>query len=161
MTAFSAALRRAMGDRPRSDLYRATGVCSTLAKRWLEGACTPDHEHVITIAEHLAAPELVALSIRLRTGTCEGCGGLTFVNRGTRRARFCGPRCRRRDMDRRRQRREGDQERKVLRLAVEEHRAAVLAHCLQCEPDRLCRDAGCALRPVSPLKIDRRVVRAA
>lgn len=38
---------------------------------------------------------------------------------------------------------------------LDDHRAAVAAMCASCEPEGRCRDAGCALRPVSPLPLVR------
>ena len=160
MTAFSAELRRACTRRQQSrpDLVRATGACSTLVKMWLDGTRYPDHPTVVALAEHLDWPTLVERSIADRTGTCEACGGPSFVTRGSVKARFCSPRCRRRISDRRRNGRVLVQDRKVLRYRLEEHEDAVRAYCRSCEPEGLCRTAECPLRSVSPLPLVRRNV---
>lgn len=154
MTAFSAALRSAMTRRQlvRADVARETGACTTLVKRWMAGACYPDHRTVIALADLLHAPHLVSQSIADRSGTCEACGKATMATRGSTPPRFCGHRCMRRTADRRKFDRQGSQERKVLRRSLEEHREAVAAFCGDCtQGEGLCRDDECLLRPVSPL----------
>lgn len=154
MTTFHAELRRAMTTRraTRTDLVKATGACSTLAKRWLEGRVWPDHPTVVTIADLLDWPGLVALSVEARTGTCEACDGPTFTTRGSRKPRFCGARCRRRIADRRKHGRVLSQDRKILRYRLEEHVEAVAAYCDACTgAEHICRDGDCPLRRVSPL----------
>lgn len=152
-TTFAHDLRRALRTRnqTRPDLVRLTGACSTLVKKWLEGASYPDHPTVVVLADHLDWPQLVERSIADRTGTCEACSGPAFTIRGSAPPRFCGTRCRRRASDRRKYGRVLTQDRKVLRYRLEEHVEAVRAYCRACEPEGLCRDDGCALRSVSPL----------
>ena len=149
---FGAALRRAMGDRTRVELYRPLGVDTTLAKRWIAGECYPDHGAVLAIAELLHAPDLIALSVRHRTGVCEACGGRTFTTRGSIPARYCGKRCLRRARDRVVAGRRLTQDRKVLTYRLEEHVEAVAAYCKECSgAEHVCRDDECRLRSVSPL----------
>lgn len=149
---FGAALRRAMGDRTRAELYQAVGADSTSARNWLAGRSYPDHGTVVAIADLLHAPELVALSVKDRTGTCEACGLPAFATRGPRPPRYCTARCRRRVMDRRSNGRRLTQDRKILRYRLEEHVEAVAAYCAECSgAEHVCRDGGCRLRSVSPL----------
>lgn len=149
----AAELRRAMDRRAvtRGDLTRSTGACSTLVKKWMDGTSYPDHGTVVALADLLDWPSLVARSVEDRTGTCEACDAPTFVTRGSVRARFCSMRCRRRASDRRANARTADQERKILRRSLAEHREAVAAMCKACEPEGLCRNRVCELRPVSIL----------
>lgn len=152
-TTFGHELRRALRARnqTRPDLVRATGACTTLVKKWIAGESYPDHPTVVLMADHLDWPQLVERSIADRTGTCEACDGPAFTTRGASPPRFCGTRCRRRALDRRRNGRVLTQDRKVLRYRLEEHQDAVRAYCFGCQPEAICRDAECALRPVSPL----------
>jgi len=158
MTAFAAQLRTAMTKRgaTRPDLCRATGACSTLVKRWIEGESYPDHPTVVLLADALDWPALVEASIAARTGECEACGGPAFTTRGGTPPRFCTARCRRRVSDRRKYGRKLTQDRKILRYRLEEHVDAVRAYCDACTgAEHVCRDDACPLRPVSPLPLVR------
>lgn len=165
MTAFSAELKRAMTTRrmTRPDIVKATGACSTLAKRWIDGDAYPDHDTVVVLGEALHWPSLVARSIEDRTGTCVACGGPTFTTRGSRRPRFCGPVCTRRVADRVRNGRRKQHSLGVVTSQRDRLREAVEAFCRDCEPEGICRDEECRLRGVSPLpyiplsKVTRRV----
>lgn len=153
MTAFSSELRRAMSIRKtsRPDVVKATGACSTLVKRWMEGVSYPDHGTVVVLADLLHWPTLVERSVADRTGRCEGCGGATFVTRGVERARFCGMTCRRRTHDRIRNGRRKQHSVGVVTRQRDVLRRAVAAFCQDCEPEGICRDEECRLRGVSPL----------
>lgn len=155
MTAFSAELKRAMTIRgvTRADIYRPLGACSSLAKRWTTGEAFPDHGTVLAIADLLDWPHLVTLSLAARSGTCEACGAPTLATRGPRPPRFCGARCIRRTRDRQLNARKRLQAVGVVKRERDLLREAVAAMCRGCEPEGLCRDAECALRPVSPLPL--------
>lgn len=137
----------------RADLVRVTGACSTLVKKWMAGTAYPDHDRVVIIADHFDWPSLVTRSIADRTGQCEACPAATFVTRGSVKARWCSPRCRRRAFDRVQYARTAQQDRKILRRSVAEHVEAVAAFCRACCPEGMCDRPKCELRSVSPLPL--------
>jgi hypothetical protein len=154
VTAFLTQLRAAMSRRGmvRADLCRATGADSTLARRWLAGESMPDHATVVVIAEWLHWPSLVALSIALRSGTCEGCGGPTLATRGRTPPRWCGSRCAMRASDRRRHERKRLQVIGVVTRERDRLRSAVDDWCHDCtDGEGICRDGACRFRDVSRL----------
>ena len=154
MTAFSDLLRQAMAKRgmTRPAIVNATGACSTLVKHWMDGTAYPDHGTVVALVELLDWPALAERSLADRTGPCEACGGPAFSSRGHHPPRFCGHGCRRRASDRRKHARVLSQERKILRLRLEEHTDAVAAFCRRRSPEG-CTDHACELRPVSPIPL--------
>lgn len=151
---FSAALRRAMTATrtTRPMLYHGIGADTNSVKGWMLGRTVPMHATVVAIAEFLGRPELVEISERHRTGECVSCGNRTInLGRGSTPARYCSARCVQRITDRRIRERKREQRVQMLVRSESRYRAAVEAFCHGCEPaDRLCRDSGCSLRPVSP-----------
>lgn len=152
-------------------VYRAIGggFSAYLFHAWQAGTSIPTMDKAVKLAEYLDAPALLAICREARTGTCQrrGCGK-AFVTEGGKTRIYCSARCRQlvHDYDQRyshaKRKKLGDAPLEQLRLAREhqaaeaerdEHRAAVAAFCHACEPDNVCRDATCALRPVSPLPL--------
>lgn len=144
---------RARGIGHDSLARRIGGLGSSSVHNWVRGINLPRLETALRLAEALDEPRLAAIVREARTGACETCGA-AFLNEGGTPKRYCSEACRlvRQAM------RSGTptRERAVAaerRLAL--HRDAVAAYCAGCEPEMLCRDAGCALRPVSPLTLAR------
>jgi len=65
---------------------------------------------------------------------------------------FCGPDCKQ-TARKRSQGVSAERHLNVVSHRLRDHQEAVLAHCMGCEPDGLCRTATCRLRPVSPLPL--------
>jgi len=109
-------------------------------------------------AEKLAVildyPVLGSSILDMRTKTCEVCGA-TFVDKGTRNAgRLCSEQCIRIDNRRGKQGRKNvmrHNEAVVATRRLQVYSSAVVAFCKRCEPEGICRDARCDLRPASPL----------
>lgn len=161
---FAPELRRAMKARgfTQTALGRQTGYGSSNLSPAIAGRRLPSPEVVVRLAEALDWPALVERAIEERTSRCVLCGA-TFVRPapGKRRV-YCGRNCRRaaqarQSRDWRRTRTLTETRLTKDRLAL--HQEAVAAFCRQCEPEGQCRDAGCLLRPVSPLPmaVSRRV----
>lgn len=130
------------------------GLGNSSIHNWVRGINLPRLETALRIAEALDEPRLADIVRQARTGACETCGA-AFLNEGGTPKRFCSEPCKvvRNAM------RGGTptRERAIVaerRLAL--FRDAVAAYCAGCSPEGLCRDAGCALRPVSPLTLARR-----
>lgn len=158
MSAYSKELRAAMtrrGVKP-STLADRIGYGRTNLRRILDRDVLPTVEVAQRLAEELEWPSLATKAVEARTGTCELCGA-TFVRapRGHSR-RFCGSRCKGASHARRARdsmRTKTLTETRLTRKRLEDFQLAVLAMCRGCEPEGRCRDADCALRPVSPLTL--------
>lgn len=152
-------LRRAMLARgvTYSALAATTGTPRPTIANMTRGTSLGPHETVVRLAEYLDWDPLVKASLAARLRTCEVCGREFYADQ--RRARkFCSVRCnstaviRRRKVKQREERALSSQA-KGARLAL--FQEAVAAYCRGCEPEGLCRDAACALRPCSPLPLAR------
>lgn len=89
---------------------------------------------------------------------CEtgGDSGRGFTTRHTslRRAIYCSERCTQVAWTRKNSEKRASQRARYTKkqgFLLREHQDAVAAHCRDCEPLGLCRDAECHLRGVSPL----------
>jgi hypothetical protein len=152
-------------------VYRAIGggFSAYLFHAWQSGTSIPTMDKAIKLAEYLDAPALLTIVREARTGICErrGCGK-SFLTEGGKTRIYCSPRCRQlvHEYDQRyshaKRKKLSEDQAEQLRLAREhqaneaeltESRTAVAAFCHACEPDNVCRDAACALRPVSPLPL--------
>jgi hypothetical protein len=115
-----------------------------------KGRGLPLHQTVLAICEEVGADHIVAMSIEMREKPCAICGS-RFVDMSRRLNRtYCTTRC----LTLRRQRLLRDnraREAMVGRNRLEMYQAAVVAYCHGCEPQGICRDGECSLRPVSPL----------
>lgn len=115
-----------------------------------DGGGMPMHQTVVALAEILDQPMLAEMSAAMRTHTCPVCG-TRFVDMSRRRNRvYCSKRCL--GANSQRVRRGNHARTSVItanRLAA--FTEAVAAYCRGCEPEGICRDDECSLRPVSPL----------
>lgn len=156
---------------PRSELWRTTGIGQTSLDNYRTGSVLPRTEVAATLAAVLEWPRLLEIVRRARTKSCVRCRRSFRVEGGdTGRKVYCGPTCRelatQEKVASRRLRIGGqtDDRRQtaaaIARLRsgirIAEGRAAELASaidamCRECEPDGVCRTAGCPLRAFSPL----------
>lgn len=143
--------RRGVG---KKGLARQLGTSGGLLWQWAHGNNLPRLETAMRLAEALGEPRLADIVREARTVPCEVCG-TPILNEGGGPVRFCTDACK----VVRNVLRSGTPTRQ--RAIVAERRLAlyqdaVAAMCHGCEPEGLCRDAECALRPVSPLRMARR-----
>lgn len=154
---FAAELTRALVARrvEQRVIAEAVGIGRSHLSDVRRGYRFPIHETAVALAEVLDWPRLASLSLELRTRACVVCGA-PFVDVSHQQTRvYCGHACWSTASKRR------ERGRRMDRSVVERHRLAAFqeavdAFCRQCEPDAVCRDAGCRLRPVSPLPMARR-----
>lgn len=153
---FGALLAETMADRGvgNKGLARQVATSPGLIWQWRAGNNLPRLETAIRLAEALGEPRLAAIVREAREQACEACG-TTIVNEGGTPVRFCSDPCR---VIRNQQRGAVPSRERAI---VAERRLStfvesVALYCHGCEPEGLCRDAGCALRPVSPLRLARR-----
>lgn len=145
-------LRRAMAARGTTlAQVVATGACSRSALgAYRAGRSLPRIMAAHRLGEVLSWERLHTLAIELRRKPCQACGRNFVDDSGSDNRRYCDSRCQ-------------DAAAKAVvgvpvtkRASVAERRAVALrravdAFCAGCEPGGECQDAGCALRPVSPL----------
>lgn len=108
------------------------------------------------LATILEDDRLVAAAIEMRTKACEVCGAAYVDNARTHNSHVCGKQCA--SVKRSRQQRVAYVAERNRTATVQERRMkiyseAVLAFCRACEPEGVCRDQTCGLRPVSPLRL--------
>lgn len=158
---FGQEMRKAMKQRRigQRRLIQYVGTTRNVLRQYLMGYNLPRLDRAIKIAEALDAPILAEIARQGRTTICETCGK-GFVNEGTRR-RYCSELCQKVAG----KRNAGADSR--IRADVAEHRLAdslkelerfkdaVAGMCADCEPEGFCRNADCALRPISPLPLTR------
>jgi ribosomal protein S27AE len=153
MTKFADELRRAI-KRRETTVYavsRATDLDpSTIYGIAREGK-VPRHDTAVKLAEHLSWDNLIKVAIEARTRTCPVCAK-TFYSAHEKQKTYCGKPCRAVAINRRRRATAGNAN-AVVRHRLDEMQEAVAEFCKSCEPLRVCRDAACELRPVSPLPL--------
>jgi transcriptional regulator with XRE-family HTH domain len=138
----------------KKSLARQLGSSGGLIWQWCAGNNLPRLETALRLSEALGEPRLATIVREARTQHCETCG-TAIVNEGGSPIRFCTESCK----AIRNQLRSGTPTREraiVAERRLSLHRDAVAAFCAGCEPDGLCRDVDCALRPVSPLRLAKR-----
>lgn len=149
---FAEALRNAMtvaGYRP-SQLARELGYAPTTVDNWLSRGTLPEITRLAAVADFLAAPHLVQIVMRATSRRCRRCHRRFSASpRIAYKALYCSGACKR-AVARAQKSRRGISARRVRTAKLER---AIAEHCRGCEPLGLCRDAGCALRPVSPLPL--------
>lgn len=150
---FGALLTETLAERgvSRRGLARALGTSPGLLWQWSAGNNLPRLETAQRVADALGEPRLAAIVREARTVTCAACRA-TMVVEGGRPRRWCSDACK--VVGNAMRSGVPSRERAVVaerRLAL--YRDAVAAMCQGCEPEGLCRDASCALRPVSPLPL--------
>jgi hypothetical protein len=118
---------------------------------WRTGRMLPRHETAIRLADALSWPRLRTLAEDARRKTCV-VDGIAFIDdSGSDNRRYCSTSCHE-VADKARSGRPtrvtaAGAERRAERLS-----AAVVAMCLACEPEGVCRTADCPLRAVSPFR---------
>lgn len=147
---FAHRLRLQMARRgmTRAALAALLGVSPTMVGYWRLGRYLPTPEWATVLADELDDKTIATMVQTARTGRCP-CGA-TFDREQTRRT-YCSAACQRAAHG------PGGVKPTDLR------QVAIDAMCAGCEPEGLCRDDACALRPFSPYLFvsDRRVVGAA
>lgn len=143
---FASYLRRAMekrGLRTRVELADALGVSATMVGYWRAGRYLPTPEMATRLAEYLDDARILVYITQARTRRCGNCGR-TFDQMQTR-ATYCSTDCQRRAHT-------------PTGKKFDPRQEAIDAMCRGCEPEGVCRDDSCALRPFSPfLVVTRRV----
>lgn len=163
---FASELRVAMAAKglTQTALARAVGYGATNLHKVLAGERIPAPEVVAALAEVLGRPALVDLAVAAKTARCALCGA-PFVRHHRKPAtRYCGRPCQHAASARQQRdwhRQKTLTETRMVRQRLDQYQLAVLAFCRLCEPDGVCRDAGCELRPVSPLRLAPRRARVA
>lgn len=161
---FGAELDRAMRTRKvgRRTLAKATGNGESTIVHWRSGQGMPRLENAERLAESLGWERLAIIARSSRVGECATCGK-AFVNEGGGPKLYCSPQCRKVKA----KMRLGTPVREravVAERRLQDHRAAVEAMCMSCEPEGMCHQDDCPLRTVSPLPLmvdHRREVRVA
>lgn len=143
---FASYLRKRMearGMRTRSELAEALGVTATMVGYWRAGRYLPTPEVAERMAEYLDDARILVYVTQARTRRCGNCGR-TFDAMQTR-ANYCTVHC---------QRAAHTSKGKKF----DARQAAIDEMCAGCEPEGICRDDSCALRPFSPfLVVNRRI----
>lgn len=142
---FASYLRHRMESRgaTRNSLAAALGVTATMVGYWRLGRYLPAPDKAERLAEELDDARILTYVMQARTRRCGNCGR-TFDTMQTR-AMYCTLDCQRRAHMKGGRRYDARQE-------------AIDAMCRGCEPEGLCRDDGCALRPFSPFLVVARKV---
>lgn len=148
---FTNEVRRAMAAKRVTGyaLADALGVTQHQVNRWCHGQSIPLVKMATRIADALDAPMIVELVKQHRTYRCRTCKQPGITEGTGIRRRYCSDTCRR---IAKKLGKSGPPISAVgsrLRLYGE----AVAEFCGECNPSGLCRDAECALRPVSPLPL--------
>lgn len=173
--AFGQEMMRALQARgiPRLELARTVGIGRTALDHYRTGSVLPKTATARAIASVLDWPKLARIVEESRTGPCArpSCGQ-RFRNDGGSPKKYCSPACVRIAQEQRiaetRNRQAGATDKAAYRTAAmkrlksavriaderaEAAQAAIAAMCAGCEPEGLCRDAVCPLRPFSPLPL--------
>ena len=154
---FAAELDRAMKSRSvgRRRLAEVLGMSSaSIIAEWRRGAVLPRLDSAARLAAALKWPALEDLARAARTHLCP-CG-TSFTSDTGGRVTYCSPRCQtvaaKKVAGVSTRYRADAAERKLV-----DYVAAVDAMCRWCEPEGLCGRPDCALRPVSPLPLERKL----
>ena len=133
---FASRLRRLMEAqrRTRRSLALELGVTPTMVGYWRNGRYLPPLRVMDRLADALNDATLHNMVRDARTGHCP-CGA-TFDREQTKR-QYCSYACQRNA-----QRTDGPR--------ADPRQDVIEAFCRSCEPEGICRDDGCALRPFSP-----------
>lgn len=145
--------RRGVGQRTLGDAAKVSRA-SIVAFR--HGQNLPTTPVARRLAEALEWPSLAAIVEEARRGSCAVCRAPIRLDTGTRRL-YCSIPCRNiaGDLARPAERqRSAATQLASFKASLELHRGAVVTMCSGCEPEGTCRDAGCPLRPVSPLPLE-------
>lgn len=138
--------KRGVGNKT---LGAQVGVAPSAVASWRAGNNLPRLETAIRVATALGNDTLASIVREGREAPCENCRRM-FVNEGGGPKRYCSTAC----LKLANVKRSGTPTREravVAERRLTMHMAAVDAFCRGCEPEGLCRDSECSLRPVSPL----------
>ena len=152
---FGVVLREAMAKHRigQIPLAKQTGCAPSAVASWRNGHNLPRLETAMRLAAALGDDRLTSIVRDARSADCETCGR-PFLNEGGSPKRYCEPACAKVAAALRSGR--PTRERAILaERHLRRYRAAVDAYCGECEPEGLCRDVDCLLRPVSPLPLAR------
>jgi hypothetical protein len=119
----------------RASLAAVLGVTPTMVGYWRAGRYLPLPDMAEQMTETLDDSMLRAMVVQARTYRCGNCGK-TFDRQQTR-ATYCSAICQRLAHTKGGKR-------------FDERQDAIDDMCRGCEPEGMCRDDGCALRPFSP-----------
>jgi transcriptional regulator with XRE-family HTH domain len=133
---FAARLRRLMerDGMTRIELAKRLDVTATMIGYWRVGRYLPSMPLLDVLVDLFDDPVIRQVVTAARTGRCP-CG-MTFDREQSRRE-YCSLACQRKAHLKGGRKADPKQE-------------AIDAMCRGCEPERICRDDGCALRPFSP-----------
>jgi transcriptional regulator with XRE-family HTH domain len=153
-------IRAAIAERglTQTEVARLAGLTShSNVGDWCRGDRFPALEQAPALAEHLGY-DIATLIVAGHTFRCIVCDREVTQTKRTSTPKFCSPNCKAVQYDRKRRDSRGHVG-VMAKRHLEVFQEAVASFCRQCEPEGFCRDADCALRPVSPLQLAR--VRAA
>ena len=163
-TRLRTAMKRAGYD--QKTLAIEVGMSRWAVGCWVNGRTMPKGEVAARLAEVLDAPDLVGLTLDARRRVCAWCQGAYQATEKLTVARFCTKECRVAWWHWERSQQAGERRldnlvqtrTEVDRLRHERRTltSAIDAMCRACEWDGVCKDAGCALRDVSPLPLAKR-----
>ncbi len=133
----------------RRRLSSTTGISGSGIAAYRSGNNLPRHETAIRLAEALDWPILVYISKEARTAHCAVCGAEFLVASSVKL--YCSTECNRVAEKRKAGGPPAKTLAEPLRRRLRDTMTTVGNYCRGCEPEGLCRDTSCALRPVSPL----------
>lgn len=172
---FSVMLRRRMDYQGLTSrvMANALGCNRASVTQWRGGLRLPEARFLAGIADLLDAPALVFIAAEYRTGRCDECGKPYVMQaKAGHPQRFCDRTCKN-TYNTRIRRKSSATKRSELATARLRQQAAeaardkarrerndllddVMTYCNWCEPEGLCRDAGCTWRRHSPLPMLRK-----
>lgn len=145
---FALALEQALAGRTAAEVARRLGCSQTALSRWRSGAGVPALATADRLADLLEAPAVRMAAARHWRRRCSWCRAQYTTNpRTASSSRYCRRTCRAMASRHRGRQQVRQANGKALAAALR----AVAAMCRACEPQGVCRDSGCPLRPVSPL----------
>lgn len=122
----------------RRELAEALGVSETMVGYWRAGRYLPTPEVAERMADYLDDARILVYVTQARTRRCGNCGR-TFDAMQTR-ANYCTVHCQR-------------QAHLLGGKKFDARQQAIDEMCAGCEPEGICRDDSCALRPFSPFLV--------
>jgi len=147
----------------RAEVAKKAGVSLPTLLSWMYGARFPMLDNATQLASVLDEPGLVNLVRVHRTRPCLNCGAPVVKDKPkSNGSRYCSALC----LKVHNKTWKGNEDKKAarfehlaseLKVVVNAHRTAITSFCRGCEPEGLCRNAKCPLRPVSPLPLARSV----
>lgn len=153
MSAFTAELKRAIHARGirHQDLAAQAELSVSAVSSIVNGRTTPRHETAVRLADALDWNSLIAISRKVHEATCQLCEK-TFVSAAYNPhiTRYCSEECAR-SANTRNKAADHYETVRLERSKLRRMQAAINDFCNGCEPEGLCRDNECPIRPHSPL----------